>query len=273
MNRVAAAAIVVAVTASARVAVADTSERSGKGRVYHMLPVVGGGALYAISELVLKETITPQECRWCEPNAFDTAVRNAWVWDDPYVPNTASNLTGYLLNPTLAMGGLVLSRVGDPDGNRMLDDVLPVMQAGVATGVVNQAFKVMFGRQRPFVYFKGQVIRAKNDWHTSFFSGHTAIAFTMATSSSTVATLREYKSAPYLWAGGLALATATGYFRIAADAHYATDVLTGALIGGAIGVAVPLLFHRDVLTDEDPESTPRMASSDKPFILSLGGAF
>jgi membrane-associated phospholipid phosphatase len=30
---------------------------------------------------------------------------------------------------------------------------------------------------------------------------------------------------------------------MAADRHYLTDVLTGAVVGGAIGYLVPVLFH------------------------------
>ena len=48
-----------------------------------------------------------------------------------------------------------------------------------------------------------------------------------------------------VWVGGLFLAVATGYFRIAGDKHYLTDVLTGAAVGTAMGLGVPLLFHRE----------------------------
>ena len=37
---------------------------------------------------------------------------------------------------------------------------------------------------------------------------------------------------------------ATGYLRIASDRHYFTDVMAGAVVGTAVGVGVPFLFHR-----------------------------
>ena len=46
-----------------------------------------------------------------------------------------------------------------------------------------------------------------------------------------------------MWAVGLVCATAGGYLRIAADQHYATDVITGALVGSAVGFGVPYFFH------------------------------
>ena len=55
--------------------------------------------------------------------------------------------------------------------------------------------------------------------------------------------MRNYRLAPLIWAEGLAVAATTGYLRIAADKHYFSDVLSGALIGSAVGFMVPYLFH------------------------------
>jgi membrane-associated phospholipid phosphatase len=55
--------------------------------------------------------------------------------------------------------------------------------------------------------------------------------------------MRGYRFAPWVWTQGLALAFFSGYLRIAADRHYLTDVVTGALFGAAAGALVPLL-HR-----------------------------
>jgi membrane-associated phospholipid phosphatase len=40
------------------------------------------------------------------------------------------------------------------------------------------------------------------------------------------------------------MALATGYFRVAADRHWATDVISGWVMGTIIGAGVPWLFHR-----------------------------
>ena len=47
-----------------------------------------------------------------------------------------------------------------------------------------------------------------------------------------------------MWAAGLTLATTGAYLRIAADRHYATDVLAGAIVGSAVGFGVPYFAHR-----------------------------
>lgn len=107
--------------------------------------------------------------------------------------------------------------------------------------------KFAAGRERPFVHALPPEEKARTahprDNNTSFYSSHTAVTFALAASAGTVASLREYRWAPWVWAAGLAFATTTGYLRIAGDRHYFTDVLTGALVGSAVGFAVPYL-HR-----------------------------
>jgi membrane-associated phospholipid phosphatase len=232
---------------------ADPSERSDRDRVWNIAPFAAGGAFYLVLEFGLKEALARPECLWCASNRFDTRLRSAGKWDNVERADFLSNITGYLSAPTYAMGMLVVSSVGERDVRRWFDDVVPVMQAGIVTGVLNQAFKLLFVRRRPFAEFKGRSTQTrKGDVNTSFFSGHTGLAFAMASSSGAVASLREYRSAPAIWIGGGMLAVTTGYLRVAADAHYATDVIAGAVVGTAVGLAIPLLFHRDVLTDEDP---------------------
>jgi membrane-associated phospholipid phosphatase len=79
--------------------------------------------------------------------------------------------------------------------------------------------------------------------HASFFSSHTTTAFALASSVTTVSALRGYPAAPYFGALGGALAATTSVLRIAADLHYASDVLVGALVGTGVGAGLPLLIH------------------------------
>jgi membrane-associated phospholipid phosphatase len=133
-------------------------------------------------------------------------------------------------------------------------DALVIVQAAILAGDVNQLVKFAFRRERPFVHALPDASARANtadpaDNNLSFFSGHTTLAFTLATAVGTVATMRGYKFAPFTWPILLPIAAFTGYLRIAADKHYATDVLTGAVVGSAMGLAIPWVFHR-------PESAP-----------------
>jgi membrane-associated phospholipid phosphatase len=81
----------------------------------------------------------------------------------------------------------------------------------------------------------------------SFWSGHTAQAFTAAGLSCAHHRYAELYGggAPDAIACGVSvgLAATTGVLRITGDRHYATDVLAGALVGFAVGYGVPTLLH------------------------------
>jgi membrane-associated phospholipid phosphatase len=83
----------------------------------------------------------------------------------------------------------------------------------------------------------------RKDDNLSFYSGHTSLTFTLATASGTVASLRGYSLAPAIWSAGLGVAALAGWLRIAADKHYLSDVLVGAVAGSLAGVLLPVLFH------------------------------
>ena len=58
------------------------------------------------------------------------------------------------------------------------------------------------------------------------------------------ATLEESPAAPWLWGAAAVASVSTATLRMMAEKHYFTDVLTGAAIGAACGVAFPLLHRR-----------------------------
>jgi membrane-associated phospholipid phosphatase len=205
-------------------------------------PLVAGGLLtgFVVSEFALKAVLSPLKCRWCEPPAFDRAVRDALLWDNQQTADTLSYVTAGA-EPVFAIGAVTL--FGRP-GERWQNAVIVAESVG-AVGLFTNVVKFGVGRQRPAVHFQSS--RASDipadDANLSFFSGHSSLAFACAVSAGTVASQRGYAEAPWIWGIGLAGAAATGWLRIGADAHYATDVLTGALVGSAGGVLVPLLLH------------------------------
>lgn len=112
---------------------------------------------------------------------------------------------------------------------------------------------------------------------SSFFSGHATLAFT----SAAVVCLHHTELGLFGPAGdatacatGLALAATVGLLRIAADRHYASDVLVGAAVGLLSGWLVPWLAHFDVadaigLTGADATIAP-MASERALGVQVLG---
>jgi membrane-associated phospholipid phosphatase len=213
-------------------------------------------AISATTAWVLTEAfkvgVAPSGCHWCDTrlDAPDASVRSALVWARPgsgqpdiHLADTLSNVTAFGLAPATALGITALAAGHD---GRLADlpiDFLIITEATAVTMDLNQGIKFAAARERPYVRFHTDQ-GLPHDGELSFFSGHTCFTFALAASSGTVATMRGYRWAPWVWAQGMAIAAATGYLRIAADRHYFTDVLTGALVGSMMGFAIPYVFHR-----------------------------
>jgi membrane-associated phospholipid phosphatase len=214
---------------------------------------IGGGALWVVSEL-MGTTLAPSSCRWCDRtadgtdslNAFDASARSL-RWKNTGAADTMSTVFSFGLAPLAGFGVGALVAWHDDRLDELPADTLVVAEsAGIAINL-NQIAKFATARQRPDAH--ARLIEDPNaapsaSDNRSFFSGHATLAFALATSAGTVASMRGHRLAPVMWAAGLTLATTGAYLRIAADRHYATDVLTGAIVGSAVGFAVPYFAHR-----------------------------
>jgi membrane-associated phospholipid phosphatase len=228
----------------------------------HVAIVLGGTLLYVTAETVLKEPLSPDRCRWCSENALDANVSDALRWSDGDVASRLSDVLAFGATPLVSGGLLAIAGHGK---RRWIADGLAVAESAVASGLVTQLVKVTAGRRRAFVELDSTPTVEDN---LSFFSGHTSLAFAIATSAGTVASMRGDRLAPWIWASGLTLAGAVGYLRLAADRHWLTDVATGAAVGTAIGVAVPRLFHGHLRVGDT-----ELALALTPRGVALGGAF
>jgi membrane-associated phospholipid phosphatase len=201
------------------------------------------GGLALLSSSVLQSELAPRACRVCTPNSLDASVRNALVWKDTAKASRWSNvLVGVLPIGLGAWDALAARAAGDGDAAWI--DLLILAEAGMITLDLDQIMKYSVGRQRPYAYFGSSGAGdGDRDAFLSFFSSHTAFAFTEAAAAGTIARMRGYSSWPAVYAAGFAVSGTIGYLRIAADKHYRTDVIAGAAIGTAIGFAVPLLLH------------------------------
>ena len=234
------------------------SGHAGHRRVVHLSLFAAGGVIYLSTETFLKSSLAPSSCRWCDPTSYDVSIRNAVKWHDTSTALFLSNIDGFVVAPVAGLGLVMLASAGAPDSGwaRRLDDTIPVLESAVIAGLLNQAVKFTVAEERPFVHFANPKQPHDLDDDVSFYSGHTTLAFAIATSAGMVAHERGYKLEPVVWGVGYGIATSVGYLRIAADRHYFTDVATGAVIGTGIGVAVPLLFHHGVLAEHGVSLVP-----------------
>jgi membrane-associated phospholipid phosphatase len=237
-------------------------------RLRHAILLGGAVGIYVGWETLAKSQLAPGACRLCRVDSTDLKVRDALVWKNTARANTISNITGYGLAP-LSAATLLLFASRDAGEERWVDygdDLLAVTEAAVYTQLVVQVFKYTIGRQRPYAHFEPSGSPITNDDNLSLVSGHSALAFSIATAAGVVAHRRHYKLEPVIWATGMAIAAVTGYLRMAADKHYLTDVLSGAVVGVGGGLAVPWLAGS---LPGVPEITP----VDGGATVSLAGAF
>jgi membrane-associated phospholipid phosphatase len=240
------AAVVVA--AAPRPTAAD-DQVAAPERAVHVPITVGLGLAYVLAEGVFKAPLSADTCRWCDPNGLDDGVRDALRWEDDDLARNLSNYTGYVAAPVFALGAIGLAGHLDGHGtSHWFDDGLIIAESAAIAGVINFAVKAAFARERPFVHDLAPADKLLTDRpqenNQSFYSGHSTLAMSLAVSAGTVASMRGYRWAPALYGGGIGLSLATGYLRIAADKHWASDVVTGWVIGAAIGYAVPRFLHR-----------------------------
>ena len=183
-------------------------------------------------------TWKPTDCNFCKANSFDESARDALRWSQPKEAQRASDLLANVAIPVLAAADAV--RATDSWGNAGRD-VLVVAEAASLSTLATGIAKNGFARLRPGLPATPHQGAAA---YQSMWSGHTALAFPIAVSQAMQDTIRGDPAAPWVWAIGLTLATGVGYLRVAGDAHWLTDVIAGAAVGSAFGVAVPLAERR-----------------------------
>ena len=192
----------------------------------------------------------PDDARWTSRPGFDRGLRNTFARSSRSDRDDADDLSDALGILTLTAPLLVDAGVKatwmDRDCDLGIDLAAEYLEAMTLTLLVTQSTKVIAGRERPFGRECDDDPRYDSDCddderNASFFSGHTSLAATGAGLLCRDSLRRQ------LWGGGLLArslpcmlgvggAIATGIFRMQADQHYFSDVMTGLLVGGAIGL-------------------------------------
>ena len=205
--------------------------------------ITGAMGLSVVLLSIYQPELLPSTCHWCTPPSIDVNVRNALVWKgNERTADTLSTIFDAVV-PASALGFLLISASNYGDFNAGLVDSLLVTQAAAAALLLNQVVKLLVGRQRPYAFFKNDVGYSKSEDNLSFYGGHTSFAFSVVAATVTVASMRGYAGVGIAAGVGFTLAAGVGYFRIAADQHYLTDILVGSAVGGLVGWALPRIFH------------------------------
>lgn len=196
---------------------------------------------------------------WQRTSRFDEATRRNLRRDDLDERSRLRDASDLLLSLTVSFPFLFDGLVSafwyheSPEVGREL--ALLAIEVQFVTAAIQSTANMLASRVRPYVRDCGGELASDNGDCTgsvrfrSYFSGHTSQAFAGAVTSCV------FHARFPLYGGGskdvlpcigmLAGATAVGVFRMMGDMHYVTDVLSGALVGTAVGLTLPLLRMRN----------------------------
>jgi membrane-associated phospholipid phosphatase len=203
----------------------------------------------------------------------DASIRRSWKWNNEKAADQTSSVIGFVAMPATQISLSIGAAANDGVIGEAPVDVLLMTQATILAADLNQLVKFVFVRERPFVHYLPRAtggVRAltdsPSDDNLSFYSGHTSLAFAIAASSGTISVMRGYRLAPLVLGVGLLSAASVGYLRIAADKHYFSDVMVGAVVGSAVGALVPLIFHRASGNVVDPTTSSGSGLTQQPLV-------
>jgi len=189
---------------------------------------------------------------WTSPILLDAPLRDGLVAEgrsNRALANTFSNVALY---------ASMLHVVGDAVGVALMHqaslgtELLSIdAETYVVSLLLNGLTKRITGRRRPYA---GNCEQNDNysascgtsDQYASFYSGHSALS---ATSAGLICVQHGHLAIyggmadPAACANAVVLTILTGALRVVSDNHWATDVVTGHLIGFGTGYFLPSLLH------------------------------
>jgi undecaprenyl-diphosphatase len=180
--------------------------------------------------------ITPRATGWgtglpdCGPCArSDVPFFDRWAIDDL---NSSWHWLGN--GGVLALAGLVTADLAFRHDARR---TVAALEAGLWAAGLTEVLKAAVGRPRPVLYTDEAPAAINAGSARSFPSGHTSVAFALAT-SYWLARRDKYGNPGVLGWLAFGVATGVGVSRVAAGKHFPSDVFAGAVLGTASGLVV-----------------------------------
>ncbi len=192
---------------------------------------------------------------------FDEDARNALRLSDEtsrmIARDVSDGLLTLLTSAPVLLDALVLGAWLHDDPEIALELILIHAEVIAVTLGLQTIANIAASRERPYGRNcgatgpdglpEGSFFCNSPDRYYSFFSGHTSQSF-----ASAAVVCSAHMNMPLLGGGaadavpcvtGMALAAVTGLLRVMGDMHYLTDVLTGAVMGTAVGFFLPWALH------------------------------
>lgn len=203
-----------------------------------------GGGVYARSTLTGHTQSEINALNLYDINAFDRSAVDRWS------PTAANVSDGFLIGSAFLPFAMLGSKNARADWK-----VIGFMYAEVALYNIGltEIFKGAIHRTRPLAYNPQapQESKLKPSSRASFFSGHTSVAASF--SFLTAKLFHDYSdndaAKAVVWTAAAVIPATTGFLRYYAGKHFPTDIITGYLVGGAIGYLVPMLHRKKLYTE------------------------
>lgn len=181
----------------------------------------------------------------CTPPARMLGIDERVLGNYSPAAHSAANVMVFSL--LLAPHAVHLAATGGKDA-AWLEDLVITGESVLLAQALTQITKSATDRYAPIVYDPGVPIdeRTSADALGSFWSGHTATAFSAATSFAVSYWLRHPRD-PWRFvvlAGLESAALCVGLLKIRAGYHYPTDIGAGAAAGIGVGLLVPMLHTK-----------------------------
>lgn len=149
----------------------------------------------------------------------------------------------------------------------VVEDATVLVEALSVSGALATIAKFGFHRPYPRTYAGDPQLLNLPSAYRSFYSGHTTLTFTgLSVAAMTVG--RRYHLYAVPWIVTVLVGSSVALEMVWSGWHFPTDVITGALMGTAVGVAVPALHF-----EHASARAIVMASADGSPLLGLAGTW
>ena len=232
---------------------------SDAGRIWSSPARVGNRAVFPLIAIAASTTFLIAGDEPIRDGVQSYTGDHAWVGDVAPVITQLGGLGGLATAGAFFGAGLVFK------DERARDTGYLAASAILQCMLVDNALKVVAGRQRPYVadgedHWGGPAayFESGGEDFRSFPSGHSATAFALATVVSL-----QYRDTAWVPVVAYTLATGVGLSRMALDKHWASDVFVGAVIGHFVA--------RLVVRDHARRSrlVPLLACSSRGIAISV----
>jgi membrane-associated phospholipid phosphatase len=201
------------------------------------IPVTVAAGSVALVRILFRDQLVPRTCP-CDPssiNAFDRGT----VGNHSASAVTAADVTVYGVMAALPV--IDLFDLGF--GRTLAEDLMVYVETIAIDTALQNATNFLTARPRPRTYAGDPDFVTSGEGYLSFYAGHVATAFaTLSMAAFTIRNRHGEQVWPWIVAGLIGSSVAVE--RVASGDHFPSDVAVAAVVGTAIGIAVPWLHLR-----------------------------